>query len=57
MKKLGNAVGSCVRNSMIAETKIRNRMSGQLLTFAEISAKHYLMFDREKMNSLIVFFE
>ena len=42
---------------MIAETKIRNRMSGQLLTFAEISAKHYLMFDREKMNSLIVFFE
>jgi hypothetical protein len=42
---------------MTAETKITNRTSGQLLTFAEISAKHYLMFGRDKTTLQTAFFE
>ena len=55
MRRPGNAAGSCVRNSTIAETIITKPMSGPHLTCAEISVKHYLMFDRKKMRLRTVF--
>lgn len=54
MRKLGNAAGNCVRNSMTAEMKITNHTSDLRLIYAETFAKRYSMFDRKRTRLPIV---